>query len=149
MGSLKSPCTTSYRLLIKTIALNCYFLRKSHFCIMAYKIQDGGSPPPWILGSRDGFLEKPMCDHYRSSIDTIALNCLIFEKITFFGILATDRRTNGQTDGHDRCVKPQSRYRELRLNNQQQHSAFNEHLSFLQPNEGYDLWLWKTQLSLQ
>jgi len=32
--------------------------------------------------------------------------------------LATDRdkQTDGQTDGHHRCVKPQSRYRELRLN---------------------------------
>jgi len=28
----------------------------------------------------------------------------------------TDRQTDGQTDGHHRCVKPQSRYRELRLN---------------------------------
>ena len=33
---------------------------------------------------------------YRSSIDTIALNCLVFEKIAFlqFG----DRQTNRQTD---------------------------------------------------
>jgi len=47
-------------------------------------------------------------------MDTVALNCLVFEKIAFlqFG----DRQTNGQTDGHHRCVKPQSRYRELWLN---------------------------------
>jgi len=32
--------------------------------------------------------------------------------------LARDRRTNGQTDGQLRCVKPQSRYREMRLNNE-------------------------------
>jgi len=31
--------------------------------------------------------------------------------------LARDRQTDGQTDGHHRCVKPQSRYRELQLNN--------------------------------
>ena len=93
--------------------------------------QDGGSQPSWILGSSNGFFEKPMVnrDHsskfvtfrenrvfalwrqdprwqitamfdflgpimgslkspcttfYRSSIETIALNCLVFEKITFF-----------------------------------------------------------------
>ena len=33
-----------------------------------------------------------------------------------FCILATDRQTDGQTDGRHRCVKPQSRYRELRFN---------------------------------
>jgi len=31
--------------------------------------------------------------------------------------LATDRQTNGETDGHHPCVKPQSLCRELRLNN--------------------------------
>ena len=31
---------------------------------------------------------------YRSSTATIALNCLVFEKIAFFCILATDRQTN-------------------------------------------------------
>jgi len=43
---------------------------------------------------------------YRSSIDTIALNCLVFEKITFlqFG----DRQTNRRTDGHARRMKPLS-----------------------------------------
>jgi len=33
-----------------------------------------------------------------SSIDTITLNCLVFEKIAFFCILATDRQTNKQID---------------------------------------------------
>jgi len=28
-----------------------------------------------------------------------------------------DRQTDGQTDGHHRCVKPQSRCHELQLNN--------------------------------
>jgi len=41
---------------------------------------------------------------YRSSIETIALNCLLFEEITFFCILATDRRRDGQ----HRCTKPLS-----------------------------------------
>ena len=31
---------------------------------------------------------------YRSSVDTIALDCLVFEKIAFFCIFAADRRTN-------------------------------------------------------
>jgi len=31
MGSLKSPCTTSYRSSIQTIALNCLVLRQSFF----------------------------------------------------------------------------------------------------------------------
>ena len=77
-----------------------------------------------ILDCRDpimGSLKSPCTTSYRSSIETIALNCLVFEKIAFFCILATDRqtdrRTNVQTDGQLRCVKPQSRYRELRLNN--------------------------------
>ena len=35
---------------------------------------------------------------YRSSIDIIALDCLVFEKIAFFCILATDRLTDRQTD---------------------------------------------------
>ena len=44
--------------------------------------------------------------------------CLVFEKIALFAFWRqTDRQSNGQTDGHHRCVKPQSPYRELRLNN--------------------------------
>jgi len=48
--------------------------------------------------SRDpimGSLKSPCTTSYRSSIDTIALNCLV-EKIAFFCILATDRQTNRQ-----------------------------------------------------
>ena len=59
---------------------------------------------------------------YRSSIDSIALNCLVFEKIAFFAFWRqTDRQTDRQMDkqmGHHRCVKPQSRYGELRLTNE-------------------------------
>jgi len=35
---------------------------------------------------------------YRSSIDTISLNCLVFEKIAIFRILATDRQMDKQVD---------------------------------------------------
>jgi len=43
-----------------------------------------------------GSLKSPCPTSYKSSIDTIALNCLVFEKIAFFCILATDK-TNRQT----------------------------------------------------
>jgi len=58
-----------------------------------------------ILDFRDpimGSLKSPGTTSYRSSINIIAVNCLIFEKIAFFCILATDRQidrqTNKQTD---------------------------------------------------
>ena len=54
-------------------------------------------------------LKSPITTSYRSSIDTIALNCLVFEKIAFFCILATDRLTDEQMDSR-------FRYRERRLN---------------------------------
>ena len=52
-------------------------------------------------------LKSARTTSYRSSIDTIALNCLVFEKIAFFCILTTDRRTYGQ----HRCTQPLSRSR--------------------------------------
>jgi len=45
-----------------------------------------------------GSLKSPCATSYRSSIDTVALNCLVFEKIAFFCILATDRQTDKQMD---------------------------------------------------
>jgi len=59
-----------------------------------------------------GSLKSACTTSYRWSIATIALNCLILEKIAFFCILATDReidrQTNEQTDGQHRCTKPLS-----------------------------------------
>ena len=50
-------------------------------------------------------------------METVALNCLVFEKITFFhfGDRQTDRQTNKHMDNSDAlsCF----RYREQRLNN--------------------------------
>ena len=48
-----------------------------------------------------GFLKTPSTTSYRSSIDTIALNCLVFVKIAFlhFGGRQTERQTN-------RCTAP-------------------------------------------
>jgi len=51
-----------------------------------------------IVDFRDpiiGSLKSPCGTSYRSSMETVALNCLVFEKIAFFCILATDRRTDG------------------------------------------------------
>ena len=65
-----------------------------------------------------GSLKSPCTTSYRSSIDTIALNCLVFEKIAFFCILATDKQTDRQTgeqmDSIDALSR--SRCRERRLN---------------------------------
>jgi len=50
-------------------------------------------------GPITSFLKSPCTTSYRSSIDTIALNCLVFEKIAFFAFWRqTDRQTNEQTD---------------------------------------------------
>ena len=58
------------------------------------------SQPSWILGSNNAFFEKPnYITSYRPSIDTIALNCLVFEKIAFFAFRRqTDKQTNKQTN---------------------------------------------------
>ena len=44
-----------------------------------------------------GILKIPDTTSYRSSIETIAVKCLVFEKIAFFCTLATDRQTNRWT----------------------------------------------------
>ena len=67
MGSLKSPCTTSYRSSIETIALYCLVFEKIEFLHIGVKIQDGGSPPSWILGVQYiGSLKSPCTTSYRS-----------------------------------------------------------------------------------
>jgi len=69
-----------------------------------------------------GSSKSPCTTSYKSLIETIALNCLVFEKKSRFWHFGdrrtdsqTDKQTNGQTDGHHRCVKPKSRYRDLQL----------------------------------
>jgi len=49
-----------------------------------------------VCGSNDGFLKSSCTTSYRSSIETMALYCLIFEKIAFlyFG----DRQIDKQMD---------------------------------------------------
>jgi len=52
-----------------------------------------------FMGQIMGSLRNPCTTSYRSSIDTIALNCLVFEKIAYlqFGDRQTDRHTDRQT----------------------------------------------------
>ena len=56
-----------------------------------------------------GSLKSPYRTFYTSPIETIALNCLVFDKIAFC-ILATDRQadkwTNRETDGQAHRIKP-------------------------------------------
>jgi len=103
-GSLKRPCTTSYRSSIESIALNCLLLRKSRFSVTHFgdrktsrwrisAILDFRSP---IMAS----LKSPCTTSYRSSIETIPLNCLLFEKIAFF-LHFGDRQTDKQMDSID------------------------------------------------
>ena len=71
-----------------------------------------------ILDFRDPItdsLKSPCTSPYRSSIETIALNCEVFAKIAFFAFWRqTDRQKNRRTDGQHQC---RSCYREQRLNN--------------------------------
>ena len=78
--------------------------------------QDGGSQD--ILDFRGplmGSLKSPCTTSYRSSIDTVALNCLVFEKIALFVFWRqTDRQTKEQMDSTDAWSR--SRCRERWLN---------------------------------
>ena len=72
-----------------------------------------------FYGSNNGFFLKSPCATFcRSSIDTIALNCLVFLKNRFFlhfGDRQTNRQTNEQMDSTDAVSR--SHCREWRLNN--------------------------------
>ena len=70
-------------------------------------------------GTIMGSLKSPCATSYRSSIDTIALNCLVFEKIAFlrFDDRQTDKQTNRWTSSMreaavslSRAAASQSRY---------------------------------------
>ena len=99
-GSISTtpPQSTCHSASVSEILSNQTTLGRNKWCHVDF--QDGGSQPSWILGSNNGFFEKSnYITSYRSSVDTIALNCLVFEKIAFFCILATDRQqTDKQTN---------------------------------------------------
>ena len=77
-----------------------FFLRKSRF--FAFWRHD----PRWRIsamldfrGPIIGSVKSPCATFYRSSIDTVALNCLVFEKIAFFAFWRqTDKQTDKQTN---------------------------------------------------
>ena len=63
-----------------------------------------------VLNFRDpilGSLKSSGTTSYRSSVDTIALNCLVFEKIAFlhFDDRQTNINKNRQTDGEANRMK--------------------------------------------
>jgi len=99
MSSLKSPCTTSYRSSICQHSSKLVSFWENR--VFAFWRQN----PRWrisaILDFRDpiiGSLKSPCTTSYRSSINTIALNCLVFEKIAFFAFCRqTIKQTNRQT----------------------------------------------------
>jgi len=81
--------------------------------IFAFWRQDPRWQIPAILDFRGpivGFLKSPRMTSYRLSIETMALNSLVIEIITFlyFGDRQTDKQTNRRTDGQHRCTKPLS-----------------------------------------
>jgi len=78
MGSLKRARTTFYRSSIDIMAVNCLVFDNIAFLHFEVKIKNGGSRHLGLYGSSNRFLGKPMYDSYRSSVDTIALNCLVF-----------------------------------------------------------------------
>jgi len=67
-------------------------------------------------------LKSPCTTFYRSSMNTIAINCLVYEKIPllYFGDRQTDKQTDSQTDRQTDAqidALSRSRCRERRLNN--------------------------------
>ena len=67
-------------------------------------------------------LKSQCTTSYRLSINTVALNCLVFERIAFFCILATDRQTDEEMDSTDALSR--SRCRELRPNKKYEANHF-------------------------
>ena len=60
-----------------------------------------------FMGPIMGSLKSPCTTSCRSSIETIGLNCFVFEKIGFFALWQqTDKQTDRRTDGQHRCTKP-------------------------------------------
>jgi len=60
-------------------------------------------------GPKMGSLKSPCTTSYRSSINTIALNSLVFEKIAFFCILVIDRQTDEQMHSIDALSRSRCR----------------------------------------
>jgi len=86
---------TSYRSLIDIISLNCLVFQKITFLHFGVKIQDRISAIFDFMGPVTGSLKSPCTTSCMSSIETISLKCLVFEKIAFFCILVSrSKRTD-------------------------------------------------------
>ena len=84
-----------------------------------------------FMGPIMGSLKSPCTTSYRSSIETIAVNYLVFEKIAFLTFWRqTDRQTNKQMDSPNALSR--SRCRERRLNN----------VTIQRHGEQLQLWSW-------
>jgi len=58
-----------------------------------------------FMGLIMGSLKSPCTTSCRSPVETIALNCIVFEKIAFFVFWQqTDKQTDRRTDGQARAV---------------------------------------------
>ena len=78
-------------------------------------------------GAIMGSLKSPCTTSYRSSIEIIALNCLVF---SFFALWRqTDKQTDEQMDSIDALSR--SRYRERRLNNMERRAVSLQQLNCL------------------
>jgi len=69
MACLKSPCTTSYRSSIDTIALNCLVFEKSRFCIFSDRQTD------IIDAWSRSLIKNQQCNQEASVHDTEATQC--------------------------------------------------------------------------
>ena len=72
MGSLKSPCTTSYRSSIDTVGLNYQFLRKSHF------LHFGDRQTDEQMDSTDALSRSHCSEQQRLIISARSLTLVIF-----------------------------------------------------------------------
>ena len=109
-------------------SLNCIKNKKNYFQISIWRLEFL-HPAMWYVAlgwqaiefaqtsANNGFFVKPNYrTSYRSSLDAIALNCLVFEKMAFFFAFwqQTQRQTDEQMDSTDAVSR--SGCRERRLN---------------------------------
>jgi len=83
------------------MALNCLVFQKIAFCILASTSKMADLRHLGFYGPVTDSLTSPGTTSYRSSIDTIPLNCFVFEKIArflHFDDKQTDKHTDKQTN---------------------------------------------------
>jgi len=83
MDSLKSPCTTSYRSSIETLALNCLVLRKSLFAIWR---QTDRQTNRWTCPSHEAALAVASGGLITAQFDSLLMNSVMNKLGNFTGI---------------------------------------------------------------